>query len=321
MILGNNHLCCQAVLPEVKLHILENNKSKLAIYLINMANAKERKQAMFDKLSDIGLTAERVEAIDGRALTFPIPEFSALSYKLMHGRRTCPPEIGCYLSHVECARRLLQSDAEFALILEDDVVFKQDFMASVEAAIDHRNDWDILRLSTVSNGRKYPFRKLTADRSLSIALTREKGSGAYIVNRKAAKWIAEKLVPMRLAYDIAYDLEYLAGLKSAFIYPLCASQDADNTSSIQDTARAYKLPRWRYVTVLPFRTYLEVTRFLFRGAWLLLGYAGNLVVPRTLPTGTSRSDSFSTSTPHHSVPHEAKAPVHAVVSPGVNPIR
>ncbi|MEJ8311455.1 glycosyltransferase family 25 protein [Agrobacterium larrymoorei] len=302
------------------MHIFENSNSILAVYLINMANAQERKHAMFDKLSAIGLTAERVEAVDGRALTFPIPEFSELSYKLMHGRRTCPPEIGCYLSHVECARRLLNSDADFALILEDDVVFKQDFMESIEAAIDHRNDWDILRLSTVSHGRKYPFRKLTGDRSLSVALTREKGSGAYIVNRKAAKWIAEKLVPMRLAYDIAYDLEYLAGLKSAFIYPLCASQDADNTSSIQGTARAYKLPRWRYFTVLPFRAYLEVTRFLFRGARLLVGYAGNLSAPRKAAAEKRPNTPPVSSTPLSLIANET-ATTHAFVSPGVNPIK
>lgn len=302
------------------MHKFEQTDSILAVYLINMANAQDRKRAMFDRLSTIGLAAERVEGIDGRELTFPIPQFSELSYKLMHGRRTCPPEIGCYLSHVECARRLLESEADFALILEDDVVFKQHFMESIEAAIYHRNDWDILRLSTVSHGRKYPFRKLTCGRSLSVALTREKGSGAYIVNRKAARWISEKLVPMRLAYDIAYDLEYLAGLKSAFISPLCASQDADNTSSIQATARAYKLPRWRYFTVLPFRAYLEVTRFLFRGTRLLLGLARNTGTTHVLPAAKIKSDSSSTSGPFHAGPYEPTA-VHAVVSPGVNPIR
>ena len=302
------------------MHTFEHSNSILAVYLINMADAQQRYQAMVEKLSNIGLTAERIEAVDGRALTFPIPEFSELSYKLMHGRRSCPPEIGCYLSHVECARRLLRSEAEFALILEDDVVFKQDFIRSVEAAIDHRKDWDILRLSTVSHGKKYAFRKLTPDRSLSIALTREKGSGAYIVNRKAAKWIAEKLVPMRLAYDIAYDLEYLAGLKSAFIYPLCATQDADNTSSIQSVARAYKLPRWRYFTVLPFRAYLEVTRFLFRGARLLLGFAGNVRTPRALPGTKKNNDSSGTSVRAHPASYDP-ATVQAVVSPGVNPIR
>lgn len=125
------------------------------------------------------------------------------------------------------------------------------------------SDWDLLRLTTVSNGRKFPFRKLVGGRSLAIALTREKGSGAYLVNRRAGKWIS-KLIPMRLAYDIAFDTEYLAGLKAAFIYPLCATQDADGESQIQNNLRIYRLPRWRYFTVLPYRTFLETSRFLMR---------------------------------------------------------
>ncbi|WP_158667344.1 hypothetical protein [Agrobacterium bohemicum] len=42
---------------------------------------------MFSKIAELGLPVERIEATDGRKLTFPIPEFSELSYMLMHGRR------------------------------------------------------------------------------------------------------------------------------------------------------------------------------------------------------------------------------------------
>ncbi len=116
------------------MHLFEKPKKILAVYLINMAHAHERRLGMSERLSAIGLTAERIEAVDGKALTFPIPQFSEISYKLLHGRRTCPPEVGCYLSHVECARRLLRSKADFALILEDDVIFHDDFLEAVEAA-------------------------------------------------------------------------------------------------------------------------------------------------------------------------------------------
>ncbi|WP_296102527.1 glycosyltransferase family 25 protein [uncultured Agrobacterium sp.] len=251
------------------MHLFEKPKKILAVYLINMADAHERRLGMSERLSAIGLTAERIEAVDGRALTFPIPQFSGISYKLLHGRRTCPPEVGCYLSHVECARRLLRSGADFALILEDDVIFHDDFLEAVEAAVEKSGSWDILRLSTVNSGRKYPFQKLTAQRALAIAMTREKGAGAYVINRRAAQWISTDLVPMRLAYDIAFDTEYLAGLKAAFIYPVCATQHADARSQIQDNVRSYRLPGWRYLTVLPYRAYLEIARFLCRGFRLL----------------------------------------------------
>jgi glycosyl transferase family 25 len=237
----------------------------MAVYLINMDKATDRLADMERKTQKIGLSFERMAGVDGRKLSFPTPEFSEISYKVLHGRRTIPPEVGCYLSHVECARRLLASNADLALILEDDVSFEQDFLDSVDSAALHRDDWDILRLTTVNRGRKYAFRNLKSGRKLAIALTREKGAGAYVINRKAARWIVEKLMPMRLAYDIAFDLEYLSGLRAAFIYPLVASQHSDHETQIQTNIKQYKLPVWRYLTVLPYRTYLEVTRFIMRG--------------------------------------------------------
>lgn len=261
---------------ETALQILPESRLSLAVYLINMDGAEDRLEVMNRETAAAGVAAERVPAVIGRNLSFPIPEFSELSYKLLHGRRMKHGEVGCYLSHVECARRFLATDADLCLILEDDVTFEPDFLETIDAAAKSGSSWDILRLTTVSSGRKFPFRKLTERRQLAIALTREKGSGAYMINRKAARWIVKDLVPMRLAYDIAFDLEYLSGLKGAFVSPLVASQDSAFESQIQGNINAHKLPRWRYLTVLPYRTYLEVSRVLARGTLLLWQKLRNL---------------------------------------------
>lgn len=103
-----------------------------------------------------------------------------------------------------------------------------------------------------------------------MALTREKGTGAYIINRAAAEWFC-RLLPMRLSWDIAFDLEHLAGLRATFVIPVPVSQCEETVSQIQAGVRGAKLPRWRYVTVLPYRTWLEVSRVCVRGAravWL-----------------------------------------------------
>lgn len=251
------------------MQFLPKSQTTLAVYLINMDGATDRLAAMTEKMRAAQLEHERVPGVNGRAIRFPIKEFSELSYKLLHGRRTTPAEVGCYLSHVECARRLLAGHADYALILEDDVSFEPDFLDSIDCAASHPTDWDILRLTTVNRGRKYGFRKLDNGRSLALALTREKGAGAYVINREAARWIVNRLIPMRLAYDIAFDLEYLDGLKAAFVDPLPASQYSEHETQIQNNMQQYKLPRWRYLTVLPYRAYLEISRFFARGFQLL----------------------------------------------------
>jgi glycosyl transferase, family 25 len=251
------------------MHRLQCSQRLLAVYLINMDRATQRLAAMQAKLVKAGLQAERVPAVDGSALRFPISEFCARSYRLLHGRRTSPAEIGCYLSHVACARRLLHSEADLALILEDDVSFEDHFLDTLDRAAAVAEEWDLLRLTTVNRGRKFAICDLGNQHALAVCLTREKGAGAYVINRRAAQWICTRLIPMRLAYDIAFDLEYLAGLKAAFVEPLIASQISQHETQIQHTIRNVKLPAWRYLTVMPYRAYLEMRRVWSR-SWRLL---------------------------------------------------
>lgn len=259
----------------------------LKVYLINLDRAQERLQRMRAKCAAVDLPFERVAAVDGTNLIFPCPEFDARSYKYLHGRRVIPAEVGCYLSHVECARRLLESDAEYALILEDDVAFPPDFTRLLQLALADATDWDILRLSTMNTGPKLGYRKLPDGRSFAIALSREKGAGAYIINRKAATWITRDLMPMRLSYDIVFDLEHLAGLRSAFIDPVPVNQRDEGKSQIQNGIKAFKYPRTRYLTVLPYRAWLETSRVavrLTRYLHLSLRYQPRLALIRAAPT-------------------------------------
>lgn len=249
--------------------LLPQSGQRLAVYLINMDGAADRLAAMRAKLEKLGIGFQRIPGVNGKAITFPIPEFSEWSYRYLHGRRRTPTEVGCYLSHIDCARAFLDSDADLALILEDDAWFQPDFIDTLDRAAGQRRLWNILRLTTVSKGRKYPVSDLGNGHSIAIALTREKGSGAYVIDRAAARWFVEKLVPMRLAWDIAYDLEYFAGLRASFIEPPVASQISDEESQVQRGLSIYKLPRWRYFTVLPYRFWLELNRLGWRGGRLL----------------------------------------------------
>lgn len=244
---------------------LPTSGSKLACYLINLERAADRRAVMAARLQAIGLEHDIVNAVDGKRLQFPIPEFSELSFKLLHGRRIIPAEVGCYFSHIECAKQFLKSDADYALILEDDVSFASDFVEAIDLACAEARHWDILRLTTVNREGGVKVKKLSATRSLAVALTRKKGAGAYIVNRRAAEWMVKKLVPMRLSYDIAFDLEYLSGLKACFVLPQPASQVSEMQTQIQIEINSYKLPRYRYFTVLPYRAFLETARVLVRG--------------------------------------------------------
>ena len=254
--------------------------ASLAVFLINLDRAGDRLLSMQHKLWRMGFRFERVSAIDGAAIEFPMPDFDEFAFRFKHGRWRNPAEVGCYLSHIECARRLLASNSEFALVLEDDLTFPDDFRGLMDAALKQNEKWDILRLSTVSRGRKFNFSRLTKNRSLAVALTREKGSGAYIINRRAAAWLVDELLPMQLPFDLAFDLEFFAGLKSAFVFPIPVDQQLGFPSQIQgERRRRFHRSRGHYFTVLPYRMFVETARLLARFAQLL----GHLTNERTKP--------------------------------------
>ena len=165
----------------------------------------------------------------------------------------------------------METEADYALILEDDGLLPSDLPDILDAAISHSQDWDLLRLSTVNSGIRIPYRRLTDTTHLAIALTREKGAGAYVINRKCAQVFVEKLLPIKLAWDIAFDLEFLYGLKSTFVEPPPVDQQTELETQIQIDLKHRKLPPTRYFTVFPFRAIVETRRFLTRG-YRLLGH-------------------------------------------------
>ena len=238
-------------------------------YLINLDRAVDRFNFMDSQLRDIGLDYERIAAVDRLTLDASVPEFDAGGYKLLHGRGFHDGEIACYLSHIACLRAFLASSADHALILEDDCRLPADLAAIINAAIAKGDEWDILRLSTVNSGIRIPYRKLDETHSLAIALTREKGAGGYVVNRRCAEVFLEKLLPIQVAWDIAFDIEYLMGLRSVFVEPVPIDQNTGLETQIQYTAKRVKLSPARYLTVFPYRAYLESSRVIRRGMRLI----------------------------------------------------
>lgn len=246
-----------------------NATNSFKIYLINLDRAVHRFEFMDAQLRRLGLEYERTTAVDRLDLDPSVSEYDAKGYKLLHGRKFHDGEVACYLSHIACLRAFLNSSVEYALILEDDCRLPNDLHAIIQTAIFNGADWDILRLSTVNSGWRIPYRRFDQTRSFAIALTREKGAGGYMVNRRCAETFLEELLPIRFPWDIAFDIEYMMGLRSVFVEPPPIDQNSGMETQIQQNTNHYRLSTRRYLTVFPFRTYLETNRFFRRGVKLI----------------------------------------------------
>lgn len=93
-------------------------------FYINLDRSPARRAHMETLFGDIGITAHRIQAVDGTQLTDaacrlinpPRPGFRALS----------KPEIGCFQSHRKAWQHIVDGPHEWGCICEDDLTFSAD---------------------------------------------------------------------------------------------------------------------------------------------------------------------------------------------------
>lgn len=234
-------------------------------YVINLDTAPERWEHMRRALEGTSLKLVRVPAVSGRELALPIPEFDEEKFRRRHGRKTNVFEVACYLSHVKAMRAFLESGESHAMICEDDLHPRSGLDAVLARLLGKATLWDMVRLAGLKLGDPIRIADLGGGFALTVPLHRFKGTGAYLVNRKAARALVDGLLPMWLPYDHALDREWVHGFRVASVAPFPISQTEEEfDSDIQGNAqqRLSKSVRWRWT--YPYQIGNELCRWISR---------------------------------------------------------
>ncbi len=218
---------------------------RLQTWVINLDRAPDRLARISAQLQRLQLPFTRLSAVDARAMS---PEQQRLldeaAYCRKHGMTPVLGELGCYLSHVEVMRRFLAGDAEFALVLEDDVLLHDSLPAVLQGLIAHAGRWDAVKLSAVHRGTPVRVLEVAPGHHLAVMLSRVTGSSAYLMNRKAAAaWLKEPggLLPMTLPYDHVFDQGWRFGLKFRLVTPTpCGHDDQIATTIVSPPGKPRK---------------------------------------------------------------------------------
>lgn len=206
---------------------------RLRTWVINLDRAPDRWASITTQLQRLGLPHERLPACDARAFTAEQrAQLDEPAFRRLHGMTPLPGELGCYLSHVEAMRRHLASDAEFALVLEDDAQLTERLPSALQGLMAHAGRWDMVKLSAVHSGTPQPYLEVAPGQWLAVMLSRCTGSSAYLMNRRAAAAYAEGLLPMQLPYDHVYDQGWRFGLKVRLLTPTPCVHDEGTPSTI-----------------------------------------------------------------------------------------
>jgi glycosyl transferase family 25 len=250
----------------------ESILDRINFYVINLDRSPERLQTFMQSFEPLGFNIVRVAAVDGKELTLPHPDYDERKYRLYHGKRTSRGAVGCYFSHIKALRQFLESDEETALICEDDVAAKPELPQILREVLTYNKHWDLVRLNCLHVPTHVPVRKLDLGYRLTVPVYWAGGTGAYLVNRKAAERIIEFSLPMYLPYDHAFEQNWRMNITIMMIVPFpialnenCHRSTIGETDRLSDQATVRnKLPffqRYLCSPVLPYRGLMTCQRW------------------------------------------------------------
>lgn len=205
-------------------------------YIVNLKKDTERREYITDLLADkVFLDKEFLDAVYGKELSAEELDTvfdKDLAYK-RYGRKLNPGEIGCTLSHFKAYRKLIDSNDDRVLLLEDDITILHDF-SSIDAIADSLPEDEpyVLFLSG-----DYWYKNMNPfNDSLSIANVYDAvGTYAYVINRKGAELIL-KNNPRASSVADNWSLYRSQGLKLYAVYPYLIDANIENfDSSIEQT--------------------------------------------------------------------------------------
>lgn len=125
---------------------------KVETYLINLDGSDERLKNASEILLAQNIQFKRFPAVDGRGKSLDAFEsYNDEKAKQVMGRSLLNGEIGCYLSHVGCIQNFLASDADYLIVLEDDMQLANDFKKTIDevlAYLDNHKafDWNLINI-------------------------------------------------------------------------------------------------------------------------------------------------------------------------------
>lgn len=217
-------------------------------FVINLDRVPDRWQKMNTRLAELGISVERLSAVDGSAFGNKIPECYT-GATVRYPRFMSAGEVACFLSHRKCWERLIDSDEEWALCMEDDLLISDralQFMCNT--------DWipvdvNILQLSSLYPNSSESIRKdkIKIDNKTELVMPlipSPVGTQAYLISRKAAQWAIDNSAGFTCPVDeflFSLWFEMANKFPTWRLSPVCVIEDRESTTVIT-RGKKRKLP-------------------------------------------------------------------------------
>lgn len=222
-------------------------KDDIIVYLINLDRSVERYEYVLPSLQRLGYDLERFSAVDGRAI--PDNELSEFvdfdGY--YHFMKHMPEKgtVGCSLSHFKVWKKFLESDYKYALVFEDDVSFDPEALRPIiDELKEYDHKWDIVNLESAHGGMPVTIQKLGRGYvKLSVYLTKVTHTGAYLIDREAARKLLLKAYPINMPVDHyftrAWELDMkFTGVEPRLVYQTYGDSEIGHTRILKQREKS-----------------------------------------------------------------------------------
>ncbi|MBX2804989.1 MAG: glycosyltransferase family 25 protein [Hyphomicrobiales bacterium] len=164
---------------------------RLELRIISLSRAVERREHMVEEFAKAGLEAKFFDAVDASKAD---SEFFSETFR-RYGRwgMLRMHDMACTLSHLNALKQFLAGNADYCLILEDDVFVSPDLKSWIEDLSWWPTDADVVKIEKWrNNSTRILLGKIKTKhrgRVLRQLQSRHMGCAGYIASRKAATHI------------------------------------------------------------------------------------------------------------------------------------
>jgi glycosyl transferase family 25 len=237
-------------------------ENQIPIFVINLDRSPERLKRMSARLSQLGLTYERVPAIDGKMIDNATrdrfnPKRSWHNYN--------DSDMACYLSHLKALGIIAEREVPRAIVLEDDASFGSGFARWTASACPLPDDVELLKLEGfgAKNSPKIPVSRY-GNQTIQFSYKPTGGAAAYIITLAGAQRVLQELRVMRGLLDSDLFAYWMTGIGVYELSPFPARQDGCPTTMARPKLGSRTL-RFR-LTHYIFKSYARFERasYVFR---------------------------------------------------------
>lgn len=223
---------------------------KTLTYLINLDGSDQRLRGASEQLNSIDWPFERVSAFDGRGKDLTdFVDYDDKQARKNLGRSLLNAEIGCYLSHYQCAQKFLKTDADILVVLEDDLKMSDNFETTVNGVLEYLHnhsefDWYLINIAAKKKKLAKDITTINNHSLWHAYYFPIRGLG-LIWSRKGAEAFVRKGKPISMPVDIFFQ-RWLSqngkglGVWPAVISPMGLDSDILGTQASQKISRKEK---------------------------------------------------------------------------------